>query len=106
MFWRKKDHSLAIEKIVVELISNGHKTAVLPWLSIKDAIHYAYTRQEHPIIANNSTMVQCNATINDILYILCFQSHPDKGVYFTPTKYFGDKEFDEDEFEEFEEFEE
>lgn len=88
MFWQKKDHSPAIEKVVVNLISTGQETGVLPWLSIKDAIHYAHTQEGQPVIANNNTMVQCHATIDGAYYNLCFESHPNNGVYLTPTKYF------------------
>lgn len=88
MFWQKKDHSPAIEKVVMNLISTGHETGVLPWLSIKDAIHYAKSQEGHPVIANNSTMVQCHATIDGAYYNLCFETHPNNGVYLTPTKYF------------------
>jgi hypothetical protein len=88
MFWRKKDHSPAIEKIVISLVSTGQETGVLPWLSIKEATQYAYTREEHPVIANNGTMVQCHATIDGAYYNLCFQAHPENGVYLSPTKYF------------------
>lgn len=88
MFWRKKDNAPAIEKVVLSLTSTGQETGVLPWLSIKDAIQYAYTREEHPVVANNNTVVQCHATIDGVYYNLSFQAHPNKGVYLTPIKYF------------------
>lgn len=88
MFWRKKDNSPAIEKVVISLVSTGQETGVLPWLSIKDVIKYAYTKEENPVIANNSTMVQCHAVIDGVYYNLSFQAHPNNGVYLTPTKYF------------------
>lgn len=83
---REKDHAPAITKAVANLILNNQKIGVLPWLSIKEAIQYAYTQENYPVIDSNETMVQCHATIDDTDYNLCFEQHPEKGVYIYPNK--------------------
>lgn len=88
MFWNKKDNSSAIESVVLSLASTGQETGVLPWLSMKDAIRYAYTKEQHPVVDKHNTSVQCHVTIGGVYYNLSFQTHPNKGVYLTPFKYF------------------
>lgn len=88
MFWRKKDHGPAIEKVVINLVSTGLETGVLPFLSMKEAIQYAYSKEGDPAVDRDGTNVQCHAVIDGVYYNLSFRPHPEKGVYLTPVKYY------------------
>ena len=84
MFWgKKKDHSATIEKIALSLIENGHQTGALPFLSLKEAEHYA--KDKSPLFAPG--FVQCHAIIGAGYYNLEFKPHPKEGVYMSAFYY-------------------
>ncbi len=84
MFWeRKKDHSVAIEKIALSLIENKKETGVLPFLSLSEAADYA--KDKSPLFSPG--FLQCHAIIGDGYYSLEFKPHPDKGVYMSAYYY-------------------
>lgn len=84
MFWgKKKDHSVAIEKIALSLIENDQETGVLSFLSLKEAENYA--QDKSPLLSPG--FVQCHSIIGDGFYNLEFKPHPDKGVYMSAFYY-------------------
>lgn len=86
MFWRKKkDHSVVIEKIVLDQISRGHETGVLPFLSLKEAAEYS--KDKKPLCSPG--FVQAHAVIKGGYYNIEFKPHPEKGVYMSAW-YYGD----------------